>query len=471
MPLPTPLGNSILSMAAGQPFDQRSLALTWPQRGLFAAYLLAWHLGLPLVLLYFWLRGRKEPLYRQFLGERFGFITSELKEPIWLHSASLGELRGVMPLIDKMLAENLPILITTLTPAGRAAATQRYAQAINSGQLQVSYLPLELPWAILAFARQVKPRCMISSEIDTWPALLHTLKSMGIPLGFVNAQYPQKSFVKDQRWAGVRAAFFRAYDLVLCKSQLHAQRFLTTGCISVEVVGELRFDLPVPAAHLLAAQSLSENQRQLFGERGVVCIASAVEGEDEMLLQAFQDFSQAMQAQGQRKPLLVYVPRSPQRFDAVTQLIASRGMTLLRRSKDLSADFQLTTDVLDSIDVLLGDSLGEMYFYLALADTVTVCGSFIPRGSHNVIEPLALNKPVIVGPSIWGIEYPGQEALAAGVLTQVQDAQALPEQWLAWFTQPVLQMQFREKAQAFMREHSGSVDKHWNHLRVWLKLP
>jgi 3-deoxy-D-manno-octulosonic-acid transferase len=458
-------------MAAGQPFDQRRLVLTWSQRGLFAAYLLAWHLALPLALLYFWHRGRKEPLYRQFLNERFGLITCGLKAPIWLHSASLGELRGVMPLIDKMLAEGLPLLITTLTPAGRTAATQRYAQAIHAGQLQVSYLPLELPWAIRAFAKRVNPRCMLSSEIDTWPALLHTLKAMGIPLGFVNAQYPQKSFMKDKSWVGVRAAFFRAYDLVLCKSQLHAQRFIETGCKSVNIVGELRFDLPPPAAHLLAAKNLRENQPRLFGDRGVVCIASIVEGEDEMLLEAYQEFSLKMQSQGKVKPLLVYVPRSPQRFDAVAQLITSHGLTYLRRSQDLDSEFQWMVNVSDAVDVLLGDSLGEMYFYLALADTVTVCGSFIPRGSHNVIEPLALNKPVVVGPSIWGIEYPGQEALAAGVLTQVQEARALPAQWLAWFTQPDLQKQSRTKAQAFMREHSGSVDKHWQHLRAWLKLP
>lgn len=456
-------------MAAGQQFDQRQLALTWQQRGLFAVYLLVWHLALPVALLYFWLRGRKEPLYRQFLGERFGSIACELKAPIWLHSASLGELRGVMPLIEKMLAEGLPLLITTLTPAGRIAATQRYAQAIYAGQLQVSYLPLELPWAIRAFAKRVKPRCMLSSEIDTWPALLHTLKAMSIPLGFVNAQYPQKSYVKDQSWAGVRAAFFRAYDLVLCKSQLHAQRFIETGCTNVSIVGELRFDLPAPAAHLLAARNLRSSQLRLFGDRGVVCIASVVEGEDDMLLKAYQEFSQVIQAQGKAKPLLVYVPRSPQRFEAVAQLLSSRGLKLLRRSRDLNSEFQLTTDLSDVIDVLLGDSLGEMYFYLALADMVTVCGSFIPRGSHNVIEPLALNKPVIVGPSIWGIEYPGQEALAAGVLTQVQDARALPAQWIAWFTQPDLQKLSRAKAQNFMREHSGSVDKHWQHLRAWLK--
>ncbi len=455
-------------MVAGLQSERSALVLTGAQRILLAIYQLGWHIGLPLVFLYLWLRGRKEPLYRQFWSERLGRVQSQLQAPFWLHSASLGELRGVMPLIDKLLTEGISVLVTTLTPAGRTAACQRYEHAIREGRLQVSYLPMELPWAIRVFAGQIKPRCMVSSEIDTWPVLLYTLRRMGIPLGFVNAQYPQKSFVQDNNWAGFRAAFFRAYDIVLCKSQLHAERFIATGCPLVKVVGELRFDLPVPQVHLQAAGRFRQSQPELFAHRAVICIASIVEGEDDMMLGAYRAFVGEMERLGRVKPLLLYVPRSPQRFDAVAERIQKSGWKMLRRSQDLNADFEAVHEIDESVDVLLGDSLGEMYFYLALADTVTVCGSFIPRGSHNIIEPLALQKPVIVGPSIWGIEYPGQEALAAGVLTQVPDAQALPAQWLAWFSQPDLQTQSQEQAQVFMREHSDSVGKHWRYLSEWL---
>jgi 3-deoxy-D-manno-octulosonic-acid transferase len=454
-------------MVAGLQSD-RLLALTAAQRLLFAIYQLAWHLGLPLALLYLWLRGRKEPLYRQYWGERFGRIHCSLASPFWLHSASLGELRGVMPLIDRLLLEGLPVLVTTLTPAGRLAANQRYSQAIHAGQLQVSYLPLELAWAVRSFARVVKPRCMVSSEIDTWPILLHTLKKLGIPLGFVNAQYPKKSFLQDQKWMGFRAAFFRAYDIVLCKSQLHAERFFAIGCLRIEVVGELRFDLPIPQAQVNAAEQLRRNHIALFGTRHVICIASVIEEEEALLLQAYKDYVNEMQLQGQSRPLLICVPRSPQRFDAVAKTIQASGWRLLRRSEGLNAQLDMVNEPSEPIDVLLGDSLGEMYFYLALADIVTVCGSFIKNGSHNVIEPLALQKPVFVGPSIWGIEYPGQEALAAGVMTQVADAQSLPMQWRAWFAQVAAQSNVQQAAKSFMHEHSGSVDKHWQHLSAWM---
>jgi 3-deoxy-D-manno-octulosonic-acid transferase len=456
-------------MVAGLQSEHHTLMLTGMQRLLLAMYQLAWHLGLPLALLYLWLRGRKEPLYRHFLGERFGKLDCSLKAPFWLHSASLGELRGAMPLIDKLLAEGLPVLITTLTPAGRTAANQRYAQAILEGKLQVSYLPLELSWAVRAFAGRVKPSCMVSSEIDTWPTLLYTLKSMGIPLGIVNAQYPQKSFIKDQAWAGFRAAFFRAYEIVLCKSKLHAERFIATGCPKVEVVGELRFDLPIPQAQVRAAQRMRKSQPAICGVRHVICIASLIEDEEDLLLDACQEFVNDMARHGHTRPLFIFVPRSPQRFDTVAERLQALGWRLLRRSQDLNSNFEIVHAINQPVDVLLGDSLGEMYFYLALADTVTVCGSFIKNGSHNVIEPLALQKPVIVGPSIWGIEYPGQEALAAGVLTQVPSAQALPALWMAFVAEANAQAQFQTRAQEFMREHSDSVGKHWQHLSAWLR--
>ena len=455
-------------MVVGLQSDPVAQADGWRQRLLLGAYVVAWHVGLPLVLGYFWLRGRKEPLYRKFLAERFGRLDCELEAPIWLHSASLGELRGVMPLIDVMLENGLDILITTLTPAGRQAAETRYADAIAHGQLQVGYLPLELPWAVSRFAKTVKPRCMLSSEIDTWPVLLDTLKSLRIPLGFVNAQYPQKSYDKDQSGLGLRASAFRQYDIVLCKSALHAQRFQATGCANVQVAGELRFDLPAPPAQLQAAAALRAQLPNIFRERAVVCIASVIEGEDEWLRDAFVSFSEKMAQHAGRKPMLIYVPRSPQRFDAVAQLLTVSGLRYARRSVALDQAFNWVASSELDIDVLLGDSLGEMYFYLALADIVTVCGSFMPNGSHNVIEPLALCKPVFVGPSIWGIEYPGQEALAAVVLTQVQSADELSERWFQWFTQADTKEQAQVQADAFMANHSGAVDKHWSHLSQWL---
>jgi 3-deoxy-D-manno-octulosonic-acid transferase len=121
------------------------------------------------------------------------------------------------------------------------------------------------------------------------------------------------------------------------------------------------------------------------------------------------------------------------------------------------------------VDVLLGDSLGEMYFYLALSQVVVVGGSFVPTGAHNVIEPLALKKPVMVGPSIWGIEYPGVEALAAGVLQQYPDATQLSAALLRLLAHPDAYASAMAGAEAFFAEHGGATQKHLAVLLPWLE--
>jgi len=440
---------------------------------LLALYRAAWHLLLPLVLLFLWRRGKREPLYRRFWGERFGYTLTALDRPLWVHSASMGEIRGAAPLVRALIAAGYPVLVTTLTPAGRGAAQALLAESIAAGRAEVVYVPLELGWAVRRFIRQTRPRAALMTEIDTWPVLLATIRAQGVPLGIANAQYPRQSFERDRRqWWGFRAALFSAYELVLCKSATHAQRFRDVGCQRVVVAGETRFDLPVSPQQLTAANRLTRQwglATALPGGRPVVCFASVVVGEDAVFLNAMQVLQQALGELRAPRPLFVYVPRSPQRFDDSERLLTQAGLRVARRSQCLDAAFAPTASLpLEEVDVLLGDSLGEMYFYLALSQVVVVGGSFVDTGAHNVIEPLALRKPVMVGPSIWGIEYPGVEALAAGVLTQHADADALAKALLKLLTSPATYEQAMSGAEAFYAEHGGATDKHMAALLPWL---
>ncbi len=167
----------------------------------------------------------------------------------------------------------------------------------------------------------------------------------------------------------------------------------------------------------------------------------------------------------------MYVPRSPQRFDTVYDLLHSAGLQTRRRSQLFDADWQLKDPHTDAqaMDVLLGDSLGEMYFYLALSQAVVVGASFVPLGAHNVIEPLALKKPVMVGHSIWGIEYPGVEALAAGVLQQHMDIPSLAHAMVHLLTAPGAYEKAMAGAEQFYAEHAGSTAKHMAVLVPWLE--
>jgi 3-deoxy-D-manno-octulosonic-acid transferase len=447
---------------AAPPFPSWGLGLV------IRAYELMWHLLLPLVWALLWRRGAKEPMYRQGWGERLGAVRCSLVKPVWVHSASLGEMRGAAPWVHALLAQGHPVFVTTLTPAGRQAAQQLFGAAMQQGRLQLAYAPLELSWAVRRFLARVRPCCAVMTEIDTWPVLLATVRRAGVPLAMANAQYPRASFERDQRWGGFRARLFKAYELVMCKSHLHAQRFEKVGCARVAVVGETRFDLPVQSSQLAAAAHTL--RAYALQERPVVCFASAIVGEDGIFTDAMQAMQRALAQAGRPAPLFVYVPRSPQRFDAVAELMHQAGLRVLRRSQALDAalNWQHTPDWAHT-DVLLGDSMGEMYFYLGLSQVVVVGSSFGDKAVHNIIEPLAINKPVWTGPSVRGIEYPALEALEAGVLHHAQNADDLARQLAAVLADPVAYAALVQKTQNFNASHAGSAAKHMAVFSPWLK--
>ena len=196
-----------------------------------------------------------------------------------------------------------------------------------------------------------------------------------------------------------------------------ADRFRSLGAQRVEVIGETRFDIAPPQHHLVAG----ENLKSALGERSIFTFASVVAGEEEVYLKA----SQTLKATG-RSPFIIWVPRAPELFDATFDLLRASGFSVARRSVGLAADLSLVGDLTET-DILLGDSFGEMFFYLSAADAVSVGGGFTEKGAHNVIEPLAVGRPVATGPEIWPIEYPGVEAEEAGLLSTVADGDELAE--------------------------------------------
>lgn len=432
---------------------------------------LLWQVAWPLVFVYFAWRGRREPEYRAHRAERLGGVAPTTTRPVWVHAASLGELRGAAPLWHALLQAGYPLFITTLTPAGRREAQAQFAQALGQGQAQLAYAPLELGWAVRRVVQRVAPRAAIMCEIDSWPIWLRTLRSAGVPLAMANAQYPARSLARDTRWGGLRSAVYRHYDLVLCKSSAHAARFTQVGCTRVEVTGETRFDLPLPHAQLQAAQPLRAHWATAAG-RAVVCLASTAVAEDEALLAAAQQVNHALTARGVPTPLWLLVPRRPARFDGAHQAALAYPWRVARRSACLAADLSwrgpTPLEQAPPPDVLLGDSLGEMHFYLALCDVVVVGDSFVPRGGHNIIEPLAQQKPVLIGPSVTGIEYPFVEAQAAGVVRQLPDTQALADELVTWLTQPQELAQWRAKVDDFFQQHRHATAKHMAVLRTWL---
>ncbi|WP_137110587.1 3-deoxy-D-manno-octulosonic acid transferase [Rhodobacter sp. SY28-1] len=399
---------------------------------------LAWHLGLPVMLAYLWRRGRKDPLYAQAVGERFGRYGQEMPGAVWVHAVSLGEMRSAVPLVRALLDRGERVVTTHFTPAGRREAEAVFAADIAAGRMAVVWVPFETSWAYSGFFKAFRPKLGLVMEIEIWPRMIFAAKGSGVPLFMCNAQYPSDSMVRDARF-GLRPAMMRGFAGAFVKSDLQAERFASVGVNNITVTGELRFDQPIPAAHLAAAKAL----RPGLGPRRVIAFASVTEAEEALFIAAAREILSV-----RTPPLVILIPRAPERFDAVARMLAEKGVLFDRRSTRFSRKFVQQSQA--PIDVLLGDSLGEMYFYLGLSDRVVVGGGFQPKGSHNIIEPLALQRPVIVGPQIQTIEYPAVEAIAAGVCRQTT-AEKLVQDVLTWPDPAPSAME------AFMAAHSGAT--------------
>ncbi len=375
-------------------------------------YTVLWAVGLPAVLVYLWLRGRRDPGYRAHLGERFGRYAQRMDGAVWVHAVSLGEVRSAVSFLRALLDRGDRVVVTHLTPAGRQETKRLFAPEIAAGQVAAVWLPFEFAWAYRRFFASFHPRAGLVMEVEHWPRMILAAEAARVPLFPCNAQYPAASFARDRTARRWRSDLMRHYAGAFVKSDLQAERFRATGLRGVVVTGETRFDQPIPQALVAAGLAV---RTALARGRPVVTIASAVEGEDPIYLAAIATL-------GPNPPLIVYVPRRPERFDEVAAALGTAGLRILRRS-DLGRDFAAPSGAL--VDVLLGDSLGEMVAYLAMADRVVVGGGFTPKGAHNIIEALAMGKPVLTGPVTWPIEYPFREAEEAGLARSVPDAEAL----------------------------------------------
>jgi len=257
-----------------------------------------------------------------------------------------------------------------------------------------------------------------------------------------NGQYPTRSFERDrEKWLS-RADIVPNFAGVMVKSQRQAERFASLGVHNIAVTGELRFEQPIPENQITAGRAAVTKMAKGCS---VVGLASVVAGEDDLFISAMKSVLT------REETLFIYVPRAPERFDETVQSLSDEGFAVARRSEVFTSELSLV-NVPNECNVLVGDSLGEMYFYLAMCDRVLVGGGFTSKGSHNISEPLAVGKPVIVGPEVWTIEFPVVEAIAAGVCAQA-DAHTLA----AYLAQtPTVTT---DEIESFMASHGGAVSR------------
>ena len=410
-------------------------------------YTLAWWLALPLVLARLWLRGRQEPGYRQHWGERLGFYgrqPASATNTIWLHAVSVGETRAAEPLIDALLATwpACRIVLTHMTPTGRATGKSLFAK--HGARLVQSYLPYDTGAMPARFIRHFAPRICILMETEVWPNLIHQCNRYKVPVVLANARLSQRSLGKAQRLGKLIADAARGITLVAAQTQDDADRVRQLGVQDVVVTGSIKFDVVVPEAALATGTWL----RNAIGQRPVLLCASTREGEEPLILDAY------IRASLPANALLLIVPRHPQRFDEVEKLIAAHGLAVQRRS-GLAQDAAVAVGT----QVLLGDSMGEMFVYYAACDCAFVGGSLLPLGGQNLIEPAALGKPVLIGPHTFNFALVTEQAIAAGGAALVDDADSLMAQASALLQDPSRLSSMGERALAFANQHRGATPR------------
>lgn len=363
--------------------------------------------GQPLIWRYFRKRAVKDARYGEKLEERRG-QGAPFKADIWVHAVSLGEMTSAAPLVRLCLDGGYSVVTTHATPAGKAAAEKTFGAEIATGQMAVRYAPVDRRKYWRRFFSATTPRVGLVMEMEFWPAMLEAAAEAGVGLCLANSQVPSKSYGRALRVARLVGHPVTRAAAIFAKSARMAERFRALGARHVEAKGETRFDMAVPEAHLAAGRALGDH----LAGRPVLTFASVVAGEERTYLEKAVHPLLAVSP----KPLIIWVPRAPELFAQTIVDLRAEGLSVAARSEAFDDDLKARLD-LSEVDILVGDSMGEMFFYMAPADAVVVGGGFLESGAHNVIEPLALGKPVITGPNVWTIEYPATEAREAGVLT------------------------------------------------------
>lgn len=408
-------------------------------------YSIAWWLALPLVLLRLWLRGRKEPGYRQHLAERLGFYSRVKANPIqapmiWVHAVSVGETRAAEPLVDALLHAypDHAILLTHMTPTGRATGRALFGK--HGSRVVQSYLPYDTGWMVGRFLRYFAPRICILMETEVWPNVMAQCARHRVPVALVNARLSERSLAKAQRLSALMGDAARAMSCVAAQTEADAARVRQLGAPNVCVTGSIKFDVTPPADALAKGAAL----RRQIGARPVLLCASTREGEELLILDA-------LRGSAMTDALLVIVPRHPQRFDEVARLIEARGLSFCRRSA-------LGAAVVDAdMRVMLGDSMGEMFAYYAACDVAFIGGSLLPLGGQNLIEACAVGKPVLIGPHTFNFSDVSEDAIAAGAALRVPDAAAMLREAMRLLHADHERSAMGANAQAFAQQHRGAT--------------
>ncbi|KXS54661.1 MAG: 3-deoxy-D-manno-octulosonic-acid transferase [Marinobacter sp. T13-3] len=397
-------------------------------------------LALPFILFRLWWRGRKAPARRKDWSHRLGYVPRLQGTVIWVHAVSVGETIAAGPMVNRLLQSNpnTTILMTATTDTGLAQAKKMFGERVA-----YAYAPYDTPGAIRRFLRRVNPRILVILETEIWPNMIDQCHRFEVPVFLINARLSERSAQGYERVRGLAAPIMKKITWIAAQAEKDAQRFRRIGVApeSVEVTGSVKFDVDISEATRAAALRC----RQSLGKRPIWVAGSTHSGEDVQLLEAHR-----IVLEQHPEALLIIVPRHPERFDSVAQLVADNGFKLARRSLEQSAE---------GAQVYLGDTMGELMMLYGAGDIAFVGGSLVERGGHNPLEPAAWSIPVLTGPHVFNFETIFERLQANGGVQVVQEATELGRAIAGLVAAPDECRAVGQRALEVVNSNRGALDK------------
>lgn len=390
-------------------------------------------------------RSINHPEYRQRLSERLGWLPRQFNPGgIVIHGASVGEVLALKPFIERCLSqfEHLPITVTTFTPTGSAQVKKLFGKRV-----QHCYLPLDIWPCSSLFLKKLSPKAIVIMETELWPNLITQASKLGIKQLLINGRISDKSFGSYQRFSPLVAPSLKKFDQIQAQSKENAQRFIALGARpeACMAAGNLKFDIKVGAD---VERKQADIASLLPSNRPILLLASSHEGDEQLALHAFQLIEQQCE-----NPLLIIVPRHPERFDKVATLLSSQNISFQRRSE--------AQIVAGDTKVWLMDSLGELMAVFNFADTIIMGGTFSTIGGHNPLEPALFKKPIITGSDMANFKEIHQLlSNANGVVTLADEniAVQLSERVSQLFADNKLAAEIGENAYQVVQQNQGATD-------------
>jgi 3-deoxy-D-manno-octulosonic-acid transferase len=402
---------------------------------MYFTYTMILTIGLIITFPYYLVRFRK---YLPTLAERLGFLRiPQLKDAIWIHAVSVGEVKAVERLLER-LRQQYPattLAVSTATPAGQQLARQRH-DIID----QTFYFPIDLPWCVKKTVDRVDPQMVIIAETEIWPNFLRVCRRRGIRVVMINGRISDKSFARYRlvrRWL---RRVFEDYSVIGMQSEMDRRRIEAIGADpqKVTVFGNLKYD--VAAASRPVDATLADVLRTWHQ---VWIAASTMPGEEEFILDAY---AAIRTSHPQLK--LVIAPRHADRFDAVEELVKRRRVACVRRTR-LSGD----------ADVLVLDTIGELASVFQYATVVFMGGSLVPRGGHNVLEPAMYRKPIVFGPHMENFRDIARLFLEARAAVQIQSPAELAPAITDLLSNASKASELGRNAHHIVQQNSGATDR------------